>query len=418
MKKKIVFAAIAAVVGAVALYVGVNSIDADPPDVSAFTTTSEIPADEDNAWCGFVAATNAVKRSVDPLAWDKLSPDEIDALVAENADALAIFHDATLRAKWYDPTARREGAFCLFPVGDFARMIRLYNAKAERNIARGEIGTAVDGVRDFLALNRTMHADAESLVCWLVADGAHGMAMKLAAQVVASGKASDEELLRLLDMLSASDSATRRAGIRQAVNNEFAYWFTDALRIFEAKVCSAGKSGILLRYIYQPYRTKAQYARFLAKARELLLHDYDTGAWEDLEKEINAATASPLGRLAPNCGGRAIVLNVMPVWNGFAMKVARGEFGLSAAKVVVAAELYRRKTGQRPESLDALVPEFLPSVPTDPFDHGAALKYDVGRGIVWTVGVDRNFNGEKQPGKKSYGRNRSYVVNLDGSKVE
>ena len=321
------------VVVAGAMYVGINSIDANPPDVSAFTTTSEIPADEDNAWCGFVAATNAVKRSVDPLAWDKLSPDEIDALVAENADALAIFHDATLRTKWYDPTARREGAFCLFPVGDFARMIRLYNAKAERNIARGEIGTAVDGVRDFLALNRTMHADAESLVCWLVADGAHGMAthgmaMKLAAQVVASGKASDEELLRLLDMLSASDSATRRAGIRQAVNNEFAYWFTDALRIFEAKVCSAGKSGILLRYIYQPYRTKAQYARFLAKARELLLHDYDTGAWEDLEKEINAATASPLGRLAPNCGGRAIVLNVMPVWNGFAMKVARGEFGL------------------------------------------------------------------------------------------
>ena len=223
------------VVVAGAMYVGINSIDADPPDVSAFTTTSEIPADEDNAWCGFVAATNAVKRSVDPLAWDKLSPDEIDALVAENADALAIFHDATLRAKWYDPTARREGAFCLFPVGDFARMIRLYNAKAERNIARGEIGAAVDGVRDFLALNRTMHADAESLVCWLVADGAHGMATKLAAQIVASGKVSDEELHRLLDLLSASDSATRRAGIRQAVNNEFAYWFTDALRIFEAE---------------------------------------------------------------------------------------------------------------------------------------------------------------------------------------
>ena len=406
------------VVVAGAMYVGINSIDANPPDVSAFTTTSEIPADEDNAWCGFVAATNAVKRWGKPSDWEKLTPDEIDALVAENADALAIFHDATLRAKWYDPTARREGAFCIFPVGDFARMIRLYNAKAERNIARGEIGAAVDGVRDFLALNRTMHADAESLVCWLVADGAHGMATKLAAQIVASGKVSDEELHRLLDLLSASDSATRRAGIRQAVNNEFAYWFTDALRIFEAEVYSTRKSGILLRYVYQPARTKAQYARFLAKARELLLHDYDTGAWEDLEKEINAATASPLGRLAPNCGGRAIVLNVMPAWNGFAMKVARGEFDLSAAKVVVAAELYRRKTGRRPESLDALVPEFLPSVPTDPFDHGTVLKYNAEHGIVWTVGADGNFNGEKQPGKNSYGRNRGYVANLDGSKVE
>ena len=100
------------------------------------------------------------------------------------------------------------------------------------------------------------------------------------------------------------------------------------------------------------------------------------------------------------------------------MKVARGEFGLSAAKVVVAAELYRRKTGRRPESLDALVPEFLPSVPTDPFDHGTVLKYNAERGIVWTVGADGNFNGEKQPGKKSYGRNRGYVANLDGSKVE
>ena len=419
MKKKIVFAAIAAVVGAVALYVGVNSIDADPPDVSAFTTTSEIPADEDNAWCGFVAATNAVKRFVDPLAWDKLSPDEIDALVAENADALAIFHDATLRTKWYDPTARREGAFCLFPVGDFARMIRLYNAKAERNIARGEIGAAVDGVRDFLALNRTMHADAESLVCWLVADGAHGMATKLAAQIVASGKASNEELRRLLALLSDADPATRRAGIRQAVRNEFTYWFANVLRIFEAEVCRAGKRGILLRFSYQPNRTKALCAGMFAKARELLAKDYDGGAWENFENEINAAMATPLGRLTPNYGGRRMVSAIVPAWkDGLALKVARGEFELPAAKVVVAAELYRRKTGRRPESLNALVPEFLPSVPTDPFDHGAALKYDAERGIVWTVGSDRDFNGDRLPGKKSYGRNSKYVVNLDGSKVE
>ena len=84
----------------------------------------------------------------------------------------------------------------------------------------------------------------------------------------------------------------------------------------------------------------------------------------------------------------------------------------------VAAVLYRRKTGRRPVSLAALVPEFLPSVPTDPFDHGAALKYDVERGVVWTVGPDRDFTGDILSGKKSYGRNRKYVVNLDGSEVK
>ena len=43
---------------------------------------------------------------------------------------------------------------------------------------------------------------------------------------------------------------------------------------------------------------------------------------------------------------------------------------------------------------------------------------DCVEGIVWTVGADGNFTGEKQPGKNSYGRNRGYVANLDGSKVE
>lgn len=47
--------------------------------------------------------------------------------------------------------------------------------------------------------------------------------------------------------------------------------------------------------------------------------------------------------------------------------------------------------------------------------NGAALRYDKSRGIVWTVGPDRKFNGEKISGKDSYGRNSGYVVNIDGS---
>ena len=167
-----------------------------------------------------------------------------------------------------------------------------------------------------------------------------------------------------------------------------------------------------------PNRTTALYVQLLGKVKELLSSDYDKGAWDSFDSEIETAMPRVFCRLTPNHVGWLLLGAVLPTYNSLAERLARDEFGLSAAKVVVAAELYRRKTGHRPESLDALVPKFLPSVPTDPFDHGAALKYDAERGIVWTVGVDRNFNGEKQPGKKSYGRNRSYVVNLDGSKVE
>ena len=421
MKK--ILAAIAVVLGAVVLYVGINSIDADPPDVSAFTTTSEIPADEDNVWCGFVAATNAVKRWGNPLAWDKLSPDEIDAIVAENAEAIALFQNAARRTKWYDAAARHKGFFDnFFPITDFTIMIKLYKAKAERQIARGEIAAAVEDVGDLLMLSRTIQSDAESIVCWLVAGGARDFALSIAVQIVASGRASDEELRRTLAALLAVDSAALRKSVQQVVNNEFVYVFWDAHRIVQLDVAKAlpceWKQILPTRFSYHPNRTTALYVQLLGKVKELLSSDYDKGAWDSFDSEIETAKPRVFCRLTPNHVGWLLLVAVLPTYNSLAERLARDEFGLSAVKVVVAAELFRRKTGQRPESLDALVPEFLPSVPVDPFDHGAALKYDAERGIVWTVGADGNFNGEKQPGKNSYGRNRGYVANLDGSKVE
>ena len=41
---------------AVAICFVIGSIDAPPPDVSAFARTTEEPAEEDNAYCGFVAS--------------------------------------------------------------------------------------------------------------------------------------------------------------------------------------------------------------------------------------------------------------------------------------------------------------------------------------------------------------------------
>ena len=420
--KKIVGAAVTVVVVGV-LYVGVGSIDADPPDVSAFTTTSTVPADEDNAWCGFVAATNAVKRWGKPSDWEKLTPDELDSLVAENAEAIALFQNAARRAKWCDAAARHKGFFDnFFPIADFTKMGKLYKAKAERHIARGEIAAAVEGAGDLLMLGRTIQSDSESIVCWLVGYGASGMGANLAVSIVASGKASDEYLRALLVILSSADSSMWRKSLQQAVNNEFVYVFGDAQRIIQLGTtkllpCEWEKM-MLTRFSYHPNSTTALYVQFAGKAKELLSSDYDKGAWDAFDSEIKTAKPRLFCRLTPNHVGWLLLGAVLPAYNELAKHLARGEVGLSAAKVAVAAELYRRKTGRRPESLDALVPEFLPSVPVDPFDHGAPLKYDAERGIVWTVGPDRDFNGEKLSGKESYGRNRIYVVNLDGSKVK
>ena len=403
---------------AVAICFVIGSIDAPPPDVSAFARTTTEPADEDNAYCGFVAAANAVMRMPEAVQWEKLSPEETDAIVAENAEALALFQNAMRRAKWYDKAARNADGLYLPPMSDFVKMMKLYKAKVGRQIVRGEIASAVEGVQDFLLLNRTMQGDAESIVCWLLADGLRGMGMHLAVQIVVSGKASDAELRKLLETLLLTDSSMLRKSILLAVDNEFVYYFENAQRIVDSNMRCTGLRRIKAGFEYHPNRTRALYVKMIGKVKELLSNDYDKGALQSFEDENQSETPGRFGCLAPNFVGRQLLAALFPAWKVLAERLACSEFYLSASEVVVAAELYRRKTGRRPESLDALAPEFLPSVPTDPFDHGAALKYDVERGVVWTVGPDRDFTGDIQSGKKSYGRNRKYVVNLDGSEVK
>lgn len=69
---------------------------------------------------------------------------------------------------------------------------------------------------------------------------------------------------------------------------------------------------------------------------------------------------------------------------------------LRAARTALAVERYRLKNGELPEDLETLAPEFLDSVPLDPFD-GQPLKYrrlDPGF-VIYSVGRDGRDNGGK-----------------------
>ena len=397
---------------------GVSALD----DVTDFSVTTNAPADVENVFCGFVAATNAVKHWCEPLEWPKLTLEQKAALAAENAEALALFAEACRRPQWYQSDARQEGAFQMFPIAEFMRMIKLQEARANALIERGEIGAAVDCFDELLAIARTIQTDAETIVCWLVADSARGMACDLAARIVESGRATAADLRRLLDGLSGFDEAARRRGLRQMVNNEYRYNFENGLRIFEAEQLKS-RTGVLAQLyfnlIYKPVRTRKIYRDWLVKVKAALSDDYDKAAGEMLTAEFDKATAVPesrLRRLVPSNGlGRTLLGALAVSYERIAVSVAHGDYQRRATAVVVAATLCKRKNGDFPDSLEALVPEFLPSVPKDPFGHGAALQYDKARGIVWTVGPEGDFNGEKLPGTDTYGRNFKYVMNLDGT---
>jgi len=69
---------------------------------------------------------------------------------------------------------------------------------------------------------------------------------------------------------------------------------------------------------------------------------------------------------------------------------ARAEAQVLAARTGVAVELFRRKHGRYPDSLNELVPGVLPVVPVDPFD-GQMLRYIHDDELVITYSIGHNL---------------------------
>lgn len=89
---------------------------------------------------------------------------------------------------------------------------------------------------------------------------------------------------------------------------------------------------------------------------------------------------------------------LMPALGRSAASAHRFTQSRDATLTAVALELYHRRHGAYPESLEALVPSLVPAMPLDVFD-GAPLKYALrdGRPLLYSIGTDRKDDGGRAP---------------------
>ena len=385
--------------------------DCEAPDELIGPLHKKTPPLEWNAYVAYVAATNAV-REWPEVGETRPSQERKAALVAANAEALALMREASTRSGWCDTAFREDCSNGFFSPANFLRVLNMMCWDAEAQIVLGHRADALDSIRAMASFAVTMRGGAESMVCWALADSAVQKAMNLAAEFANAPCATDDDLAAFAVFLrSLPDAKSQRHSFCMAARRETFWWGEFAFRQIEESV--QGHS-MLARYVYQPNRTRRLYHDLVRRVCDMVERGYDKEAWQGLMAEVESMN-SGINRWLQNNKGRELLSAICPAWDVLAKDEARSEFYSAAAEVVVAAERYRRKNGVRPESLSALVPEFMPRVPDDPFGANAALSYDAARGIVWTVGENGDFNGEKQLGTDSYGRNFKYVINLDGT---
>ena len=440
-------------------YIALNSFDCEEPDLSKFKNPFETPSEADNVYFGLVAVTNVVneKTGVPVLtevftkheeAWQnfshpkkEMSEEEKVAILAESAKVLSLFHEAVQRKTWC--ACNLSGKRVSFPqITNITRLCSLARLQAERNLELGKTDAAIESVLDMILLALKVERDAESGVTWLVASGVLYSADRTALKILRSGKATDEEFLRLQDALRQFDLASRIDRAERMLNNDCMLSFdlmTEMMATSELSKCleemdhSTGLAQwarrillLIKPYVYHHNRTWTTYTRYLEKMKEGFRRGYDKVAWDKIEGE-HMEICNAGWRFGPNFAGRVMLEDILPAWRSLGVSILNSSFQHSAVETIVAAALFKRKTGAFPRNLSELVPEYLPAVPRDPFTQGEEMKYDAARGIIWTVGQNGTFNGEtvkpRADGKYDmwgkYGReNRRYVFNIDGAPAD
>jgi len=435
--------AVAAWLGLIA-YFYLGAQDVTPSDDSDLRIVeTEIPAEE-NAYVAFLAATNLYALSGEDATacmnyrqWRRTGranagtdtnalPAAVDRVLATNAPYFAELHKAVALPRYQQV---KDNWLAFPPVTAMMRANTLWQTKAAREIERRDHAAALETIRDQLAFGRKVSVNPSSCLELLVGLGVGGCAYPEAISLSTSDGVPDNVLTALSELMRDETDVNR--AYARALKCDYTHFVEGGMGIARFQKCIEPES-----FVYFCARDMMR-SRLAARAIDIVVA-WTPGSWrfafqsgatkQACADAFRAAIASgdgcsavqpPTSIFEPNWAGKALVRQFVPGgMDGGRQNVLR----LRLARIVVAAQRYRRANGGKyPPALDALVPKYLAAVPRDPFAPDFELRYDVAKGIAWSVGKDGNFNPlvEKPHSLFRFERDFDrYAVRLDGKAHE
>lgn len=401
-------------------------LDDVPGDENAFLTfmsatnyysvASDYRADlDDNQFLDYgVAFTNEAYYAAKARSLTNAA-ERAEAILASNETFFATMSKG-VRQKYYRNVSPRVPPFETFsmpPITTFVAFARLLRLKAQRELESGELDAATDTIAEIHAFGRLVLENEPSCVGYHLGGTIQCYAYGKMRNAVGMGLATDTMLDRFSKLVKA-DAAAADADVARAIRGEYTTvrsgldvmtreriesgidWGNYALSLlygifgcdyspsWTGCVTEAFYRVLLrwpgyMRFALHPHATKA---RLVAIARKVI-------AGDDVSSERVSKAL-----FAPNCFGKGIANVFVSALQASGKTVARIRFAQTKAMVILAVAKWRRKNGGgNPPTLDALVPEFMPKVPVDPWDkEHRPLSYHAADGVVWSVGRLGLFN--------------------------
>ncbi len=267
---------------------------------------------------------------------------------------------------------------------------RLLAADARCKAADGDLRGALENTSAMFSIAE--HTASDPLVVMqLVAIAIDQIAIGTLEAVLASGTATAEDLAAA----NIHDHLSYRKQLEKAFRLEEAFWLSIVFQMMSGTGGPVPSGNEWLPFqtpgvLVPPYRVfllKNDVATYRDNMRQLTVLAgkpyYETKEeWEALEQKLGSRPQGILSKVT------------LSALTSLARAIARGEAQRGVARVGLAMCRYRAAKRAFPETLQELVPEFIPAVPRDPFDgQPLRLKSTEQELVIYSIGPNGEDDG-------------------------
>jgi hypothetical protein len=342
-------------------------------------------------------------------------PEEQEKLVAEylsdNAEALKLLHQAaSMKYCRYPADLAEGGMVSLRHIGSLRQAEKLLELEVIHALDQKQQAQAVESAIAALSASRSLNEEP-MLISYLVQVACEGLALENVKRIVNTASLTDSQLMQLSAALQESDNLP---SLTRAMVGE---------RCFEGDIFQdvrSGKTPLKDVYIVEERLDLPIFLVATYKLSRLLDLDYRTYL-DSMDGFIMATQLPPPQNVAAaqvvETTVQQLPLHRRVLSGTFTvgldraiMNACRNAAQLRNAQVVIAIERYRLANNKLPDQLSNLVPTFLASVPSDPFD-GKPLGYKKTSDsyTVYSVGESPRDNNGKE---KSESEGIAFTVNF------
>ncbi len=360
-------------------YVYFAGKDIPPPDDSDLAIDIPVVPDEENAFVYLIKASQAAVLP-DCYSWGPPSPlpDNAADMLAQNQDAFSYIQIALDCSTFLPPRTF---------VWDERPSIRiistLLSLDVHQAIADKDLDKAIQKISVRLELGRLEADNSLSIMQYLFAYLHLNYALADITIVAQQPDITAEQLLQLVGLLQSLPDPEHI--LRQTIKGEYQLTKT-TMDEWSSLTGMPKEYQYIVRFGFLPNATLRDYARVMRNTLQSIPISY-----KDIPPR-HEYTAPWYSWMVPNSKGQWLFNAFQDSVYGMLRFFVSFQTAQAAAETIVAFHRYKQQHHVLPDSLEALVPDFLPTVPIDPYDE-QPLRYRPEQNIIYFVGTNLTDDG-------------------------